>query len=167
MAGRRRRERLLRHALLAFALVLVAAAPPPLLAQGPGSGPMSRPRRGFGAAGQPPFVYAGLPPGRQAMFQRNLPRWQAMTAGEQEFLRRRYDQRREMRRAQAERAMAESGLRLDDDGRGRYVHRYTQERRRLERELRRAADAERARRLPEVHERLRREFEPGPGLRGD
>ena len=108
-------------------------------------------RRGF---------YAGLSANRQATFQRNLPRWQAMSPGEQEFLRHRYEQRRDMRRTQAERAMSESGLRLDDDGRVRYVHRYSQERRRLERDLRRAADAERSRRLPEVHERLRREFDP-------
>ena len=120
---------------------------------------MPRARWGLRPEG-PSGFYAGLPPGRQAMFQRNLPRWQAMSPGEQDFLRRRYEQRREMRRFQAERAMAESGLLLDDEGRGRYVQRYGQERRRLERELRRAAAAERTRRLPEIHDRLRREFEP-------
>ena len=99
------------------------------------------------------------------MFQRNLPRWQAMSPGEQEFLRRRYEQRREIRRLQAERAMTESGLILDNDGRLRYTQRYGQERRRLERDLRRAAEAERSRRMPEIHDRLRREFEP-TGRRG-
>ncbi len=163
MAGRRRRERLLRRLLLpAFLLAAVSLVSLPLRAQGPGPG-RGGGRRGFGP-GAPSGFYAGLSPGRQAMFQRNLPRWQAMSPGEQEFLRRRYEQRREMRRQQAERALVESGLRLDGEVRGRYVHRYSQERRRLERELRRAADAERARRLPEVHERLRREFEPAGAL---
>ena len=107
-----------------------------------------------------------MSPGRQAAFQRNLPRWQAMSPGEQEFLRQRFEQRRGIRQRQAERALLESGLRLDDDGRVRYVHRYGQERRRLERDLRRAADAERTRRLPEIHERLRREFDPATGAAG-
>ena len=130
-----------------------------LHAQGPGYTPGPRP--GFGPGGGPPGFYAGLPPARQAMFQRNLARWQMMSPGEQEFLRHRFEQRQEIRRIQAERAMTESNLRLDDQGRGRYLKRYVQERRRLERELRQAAAAERARRLPEIHERLRREFEPG------
>ena len=155
MAGRRRRERLLTP--LRLALLVLVSLVKPLCAQGPGPAPWVR----WGLRPEAPSrFYAGLPPGRQVMFQRNLPRWQAMSPGEQEFLRRRYEQRREMRRFQAERAMAESGLRLDDEGRGRYVQRYGQERRRLERELRRAAAAERRRRLPEIHDRLRREFEP-------
>lgn len=116
----------------------------------------------MGGGPGPRGFYAGLSANRQATFQRNLPRWQAMSPGEQEFLRHRYEQRRDLRRVQAERAMSESGLRLDDDGRVRYVHRYSQERRRLERDLRRQVDAERSRRLPEVHERLRREFNPDP-----
>lgn len=162
MAGRRRRERLVRWTLrtLVAATFLIATAGA-LQAQGPG------PRRRIGPGGAaPPYFLVGLPPGRQAMFQRNLPRWQAMSPGEQEFLRRRYEQRRDMRRVQAERAMTESGLRLDEDNRVRYQYRYGQERRRLERELRRAADAERTRRLPELNDRLRREFDPGAtGLR--
>lgn len=161
MAGRRRRERLVRWILRTIvAVVLLTATAGALHAQqGPG------PRRRIGP-GAPPYFLVGLPPGRQAMFQRNLPRWQAMSPGEQEFLRRRYEQRREMRRVQAERAMTESGLRLDEDNRVRYQYRYGQERRRLERELRRAADAERTRRLPELNDRLRREFDAGAtGLR--
>ena len=151
--------RLTLRALVAIACLTATAGA--LHAQG-GPGP----RRRFGPGAAPPYFLVGLPPGRQAMFQRNLPRWQAMSPGEQEFLRRRYEQRREMRRTQAERAMTESGLRLDEENRVRYQYRYGQERRRLERELRRAADAERTRRLPELNDRLRREFDPGaPGLR--
>ena len=120
--------RLTLRALVAVTLLTAAAGA--LHAQGPAG-----PRRRFGPGAAPPYFLVGLPPGRQAMFQRNLPRWQAMSPGEQEFLRRRYEQRREMRRVQAERAMTESGLRLDDDGRVRYQYRYGQERRRLERAL--------------------------------
>ena len=88
-------------------------------------------------------------------YERNLTLWLAMPPEERQALR---GQATERIREETERAYASLGLNLNDDQREVFALRYRQERRRLERELQEKAAAERARRLPEMMERLKREF---------
>ena len=100
-----------------------------------------------------------LPPDERAAYQRNLPLWQQMPAEEREELRR---QANERVRQETDKAYQESGLNLDPDQREVFDLRYKQERRKVERELQEKINAERARRLAEVSERLKREFAARP-----
>ena len=72
--------------------------------------------------------------------------------------------RREQLKREAEKALREAGLRLDQEKRDLFEQRYLQERRRIERELRQEVEAKRHEQLPALQERLRKEFqEPSPG----
>lgn len=128
---------------------------------------LKRPPPTAGVAGEPRVGPRGgailerfSPPEREA-FQRNLQLWRDLSPAEREALREHATQRRERRRRQAERALAESGLYLGEDQRENFALRYAQERRKLERELRQQMRAERARRLPAITTQLRSEFGPG------
>ena len=96
-----------------------------------------------------------LPPDERAAYQRNLPLWRQMPPEEREDLRR---QANERVRQETDKAYEVSGLNLDPDQREVFDLRYKQERRKVEHELQEKANAERARRLAEVNERLKREF---------
>ena len=61
-------------------------------------------------------------------------------------------------REEIAKAYESSGLNLNDDQKEMFALRYKQERRRLERDIQQKAKAERARRLPEIMDRLKREF---------
>ena len=64
----------------------------------------------------------------------------------------------ERAKQETDKAYQESGLTLDRDEREVFDLRYRQERRKLERELQDRANAERARRLAEISDRLKHEF---------
>ena len=96
-----------------------------------------------------------LPPDEREAYQKNLPLWRQLPPDEREELRR---QANERARQEMDKAYQESGLNLDSDQREVFELRYRQERRRVERELQEKANAERARRLVEVSERLKHEF---------
>lgn len=102
----------------------------------------------------------GVPVAEREAFLRNLQRWRAMPQAEREAIRQQFRIKNDQRRVEAERALADTGLQLGPDQREVFLLRYQQERRKLERELREALRAERARRLPEVNARLKREFTP-------
>jgi hypothetical protein len=99
-----------------------------------------------------------LPPAERESFQRNLKRWRELTPQEREALRGQAGQHHARMLEEAERALQESGLKLNNDGREIFLLRYSQERRKLERELREKMETERAHRLPAITEALKREF---------
>ena len=71
--------------------------------------------------------------------------------------------RREQLQREADKALRDAGLRLDQEKRDLFEQRYLQERRRIERELRQEVEAKRHEQLPALQERLKKEFqEPSP-----
>lgn len=105
-----------------------------------------------------------LPPGadREA-FRKNLMRWRDLSPEERNALRGQVDNRGEVIKAEIDKTIRDSGLHLTPDQREVYALRYMQERRKLEKALRDQMGAERARRLPEIVEQLKKEFTPTPG----
>ena len=101
-----------------------------------------------------------LSPEEHEAYERNLGLWLALPPEERQALR---GQATERIREETEKAYVNSGLNLNGDQREVFALRYRQERRRLEREIQEKAAAERARRLPEIMDRLKREF---PGSNG-
>ena len=73
---------------------------------------------------------------------------------------------REQLQREAEKALREAGLRLDQEKRDRFEERYLQERRRIERDLRQEVETKRQQELPVLQERLKKEFqELAPAVR--
>jgi hypothetical protein len=144
--------------------------PPPMMAVPvpvPGQGPLrGRVRSGFidARVGEPVVVggaaaerLARMSPEEREAFKRNLRMWQQIPPEERASLRQLADERN---REEISNAIRESGLQLNSDEKEMFALRYLQERRKLEREIQEQAASERARRLPEMLERLRREFGP-------
>ena len=77
------------------------------------------------------------------------------------------DDRRKFAREEIDRAMSDSGLRLDEEKRQLFVRRYFEERRTIEEKLRKESDEKRRQLLGEMRARLKQEFEtaakPAPG----
>lgn len=68
-------------------------------------------------------------------------------------------------RLEAEAALRDAGLRLDQPRRELFEQRYFQERRKIERELLLEAEAKRKQKLPALNDRLKHEFEQtNPGV---
>ncbi|MDQ6654251.1 MAG: hypothetical protein M3Y80_00360 [Verrucomicrobiota bacterium] len=111
----------------------------------------------FGPARDP--LHDMTPQDRQR-FQQNMERWRQMPADERSELRERERLRQERIRREAEVALRESGLQLENEKRQQYELRYMQERRRVEQELRRELQDRRQRELAPVVEQLKREFAP-------
>jgi hypothetical protein len=143
---------------------------------GPGPGP--RPAKPLGPIGMPhgenlsggrfgpePEGYRRLdqvPPEERQTFEHNLQMWRDLPPEERVALR---NLARTRARAEIDKAVQDSGLHLDQDQREMFALRYTQERRKLERDLQRQAAAERAHRMPEILAKLKSEFgeaSPGP-----
>ncbi len=102
-----------------------------------------------------------LPPDERETFKHNLALWHDLPPEERMALR---DLARARAHAEVDKAIQESGLRLDQDQREMYGLRYAQERRKLERDLQRKAALERAQRMPEILAKLKSEFSNGaPG----
>ena len=103
----------------------------------------------------PPRTVPRLSPEENEAYDRNLALWLALPPEEKKELRSLATERVQ---EETEKAYASSGLNLNAGQREVFALRYRQERRRLEREIQEKAAAERARRLPEIMDRLRREF---------
>jgi hypothetical protein len=101
-----------------------------------------------------------LSPEERQTFRKNAERWLQMGPEERNLLRQREKIRRERMRSEAEAAMRQLDLRLDQNARDQFEARYLQERRRIERELRQEVEAKRQRELPQLNERLKNEFQP-------
>ena len=103
----------------------------------------------------PPRNLPQLTPEEKEAYERNLTFWLALPPEERQAIR---GEATERIRVETEKAYESSGLHLNNDQREVFALRYRQERRRLERELQEKARAERERRLPEILERIKREF---------
>jgi hypothetical protein len=85
---------------------------------------------------------------------------------ERNLMRERETVHREQLKREAEKALREAGLRLDQQKRDLFEERYLQERRRIERDLRQEVETKRQQELPVLQERLKKEFqEPAPAVR--
>lgn len=74
------------------------------------------------------------------------------------------EERRNKAREEIDRAMQENGIHLDEERKKAFIARYFEERRMLEERLRREADEKRRQLLPEMRERLKKEFVEAAGL---
>ena len=123
----------------------VRPGPPP----GPRPGPIPyKPRDRFLA----------LPPQDRQIFQRNAERWMQMAPEERMIMREREKIYRARLSREVEDALRNSGLRLDADKRAQFEQRYLQERRRIEHSLRQEVESKRQQELPQIQDRLKKEF---------
>jgi hypothetical protein len=138
------------------------------LAQGPPQGPGQHGNgRNHKFKGATPGVrerWSALPPDERQVFTKNAERWLRMSPEEQKVLREREKAHRKQLQKEAEKALRQSGLRLDQDARDRFETRYWEERRRIERDLRKEIEQRRQQQLPVLSERLKNEFQ-SPGTR--
>lgn len=100
-----------------------------------------------------------LSPEERQVFRRNAERWLQMNPEQQKLLRERYKIHQQQLQKEAEAALRQSGLRLDQNARDQFETRYLQERRRMERELREQFEAKRDQALPQLNDRLKNEFQ--------
>jgi len=100
-----------------------------------------------------------LSPEERQVFRRNAERWLQMNPEQQKLLRERYKIHQQQLQKEAETALHQSGLRLDQNARDQFEARYLQERRRVERELHEQFEAKRDQALPQLNERLKNEFQ--------
>jgi hypothetical protein len=68
------------------------------------------------------------------------------------------EERKNKAREEIDRAMQENGIQLDEERKKEFIARYFEERRMLEERLRREAEEKRRQLLPEIRERLKKEF---------
>ena len=106
----------------------------------------------------PRLLLPRLSPDENAAYERNLALWLALPSEEKKEIRGLAAERVQQ---ETEKAYESSGLNLNQDQREMFALRYRQERRRLERDLQEQARTERDRRMPEIMDRLKREFANG------
>jgi hypothetical protein len=127
-------------------------------------GPLRAQPAGAGMHRKPEFRntrerWFSMSPADRQVFRRNAERWMQMSAEERTLMRERERIRREQLKREAEAALRDAGLRLDQDKRELFEQRYLQERRRIERELRDETEAKRKQQLPVLNDRLKKEFQ--------
>ena len=144
--------------LIAIALLsLLALGRGSIQAQPPGPGPI---RRGPELKGARERWSSMSPEDRQA-FRRNAERWMQMSAAERNLMRDREKLHREELRREADAALRDAGLRLDQQKRELFEQRYLQERRKMEHALRQEIESKRNQELPALNDRLKKEFQQG------
>ena len=151
-------------AALSFPLAeqsLAQAPAPPTQPAGP-AGPASR--QGFGGRAFHPARqrWRDMSPEDRLRFRSNAERWLQLGPEERRELRFRESLRRQRMQREAEAALQGSGLQLEAEKREAYERRYMQERKRIDRELRRELEERRQRELAPVVERLKKEFTQDP-----
>jgi hypothetical protein len=124
-------------------------------AQPPGPGPIHRKPEFQGARER----WFSMSPEDRQVFRRNAERWMQMSAAERNVMRARENLHREEVKREAEAALRDAGLRLDQEKRQLFEQRYLQERRRMERALRQEVEAKRKQELPALNDRLKKEFQ--------
>lgn len=100
-----------------------------------------------------------LSPEDRQVFRRNAERWMQMGPEERNLMRQRERAHRERLKREAEIALREAGLPLDQKKRDLFEQRYLQERRKIERQLQQEVEAKRHQQLPALNERLKKEFQ--------
>src|SRR5215475_6850322 len=134
--------------------------PPPNQAHGPPSG---QPQGG--PSGQSVRErWLAMPPDARQNFQRNAQLWMQMSPEQRNLMRQRETMRRQIITREADAAVRDSGLQLNQQERARFESRYIQERRKVEQSLRQQIETERQKEIPALIQQLRKEFqldEPG------
>jgi hypothetical protein len=102
-----------------------------------------------------------MSPEDRQVFRRNAERWMRMNPAERNLMREREKLHREQLRREADAALRDAGLRLDQEKRELFEQRYLQERRKMERALRLEIETKRTQELPALNERLKKEFQQG------
>ncbi len=115
--------------------------------------------RGPGERRGPSERFFQLSPEERQAFRKNAERWLRMNPEQQKLLRERYNLHRQQLKNEAEAALRQSGLRLDQSAHDQFEARYLQERRKIERELREQFETKRDQELPQLNERLKKEFQ--------
>lgn len=153
-----------KHIIVGAAIALSILASGFTFAQGPPHKPGKRGggfgHRPNGPRGGPRERVLQLSPEERQAFRRNAERWLQMGPEERNLLRQREKIRRARMKNEAEAAMRQLDLRLDQKARDQFEERYLQERRRIERGLRQEFEAKRQKELPQLNERLKNEFQP-------
>lgn len=129
-------------------------------AQAPGGGHRQGGGRFMGRARE---RWRQMSPEDRQRFRSNAERWLRLPPAEQRALRNREILRRARIRQEADQALKDSGLQLDEEKRQLYERRYLQERRKIERGLRQELQQKRERELAPVMEDLKKEFGTGAG----
>lgn len=148
-----------RHAVIVAAIAALSLAfADQCLAQG-----QPQPQRGARPNGMRAFPglrerWHQLSPEDRQRLRSNAERWLQLPPEERRELRLREGLRRERIRREAEAALQNSGLQLEADKRALYERRYLEERRRIDREMRREIQERRQRELAPVMEQLKKEF---------
>lgn len=99
-----------------------------------------------------------LTPEQRQQFRENFTRWMALSPEEKKAVREVQELRHKKMAEEIEGALARSGLQLDPARHPAYVRRYTEERRKIEEQLRAETDAKRAPMVEALIERLKKEF---------
>lgn len=106
-----------------------------------------------------PDRWHALSPEDRLVFRRNAERWMRMSPQERNLMRIRERIRQTKIKQEAEAALRDAGLRLDQQRRDLFEQRYLQERRKIERELLEETEVKRKQKLPALNDRLKHEFE--------
>jgi hypothetical protein len=107
-----------------------------------------------------------LSPEDRQVFRRNAERWMRMGPEERNLMRERERLHQLRLKQEADAALRDAGLRLDQQRRELFEQRYLQERRKIERELSSETEAKRKQQLPALNDRLKKEFQQtsSPGV---
>lgn len=100
-----------------------------------------------------------LSPEERGRFERNKARWDALAPDEKEALRKHHEERRERMMRSIDRAIEESGLKLDEPQRRAFARRFMEERRRIEHDLRQEMNEKRKKAVSELIQKLAGEFQ--------
>jgi hypothetical protein len=104
-----------------------------------------------------------LTPAQRKRFQENLIRWQNLSPDEKKALRDREEFRKKIVAQEVDTVIKDSGLELDPERREQFAKRYSEERRKIEEQLRKEAAEKRKPLVKEMVARLKAEFaSPAP-----
>jgi hypothetical protein len=105
-----------------------------------------------------------LTPSQRKRFQENLIRWSMLSPEEKKALRDREELRKTLVAQEVDTAIKESGLDLDSERRELFGKRYSEERRKIEEQLRKEAAEKRRPLVKEMVARLKQEFATPPSV---
>ena len=127
------------------------------------SGKPERPHRASRHRDGPEFeksreAFKQMSPEERQKWLEDFRRWQALPADQKKSLLDRQESSRNKRREEVDRVIRDSGLELNDEQRKQFAQRYSEERRKLEDELRQQLEELRRPRVKALVEKLKQEF---------
>jgi hypothetical protein len=100
-----------------------------------------------------------MPPDDRQNFRRNAELWMQMSPEQRNLMRERENMRRQIITREADAAVRDSGLQLNQQQRAQFESRYIQERRKVEQTLRQQIETERQKEIPALIQQLKKEFQ--------